>query len=136
MSLPSTVQADSSPIKNTVGKESNWWDHNLWNRKDLSEESLTIMQCIPPKQDTSQNTIEKATEDVLDHKFKITELELDELTEIKLINDGYNSTVVKQESTSRRRSIGDLVERYKKVLEASNCATMKFKKEYIKHETK
>ncbi|XP_025157486.1 uncharacterized protein LOC105182540 isoform X2 [Harpegnathos saltator] len=136
VSLPSTMQANSFIIGNTTGKISHLWDHNLditaRSLFNLSEKPLTTIQCTPTKQSTLQDTIEKTT-DVFDRDFKITKPELDELTEVEFVND--NSVIVKQESTSRRRSISDLVERYKKVLETSNCAIMKFQKECMAYET-
>lgn len=140
VSLPFTVTAQAnSPIRNTTGKECNLWDHNLdiaTSLLSLSQKSLTtVQQYTPTKRNASQNTIEKET-DLFNREFKISKPKLDELTEIKLVDDDKNDNMtVKQESTSRRRSISDLVERYKKVLETSNCAAKKFQKECIEHET-
>lgn len=137
ISLLSNTQANSSIIENTIGKESNSWSNNLdittRSLFNLSEEPVTTAQYTPTKQNISQDTIEE-TADVLNREFKIVKPELDELTEIEFVNDNDKDTVVKRDSTSRRRSISDLVERYKKVLETSNCTTMKFQKECMEHE--
>lgn len=143
MSLSSTARAVDSSVSSTRGKESNLWDHNLditgpRGLFNLSEEPTTITHCTLTKQNASQDTIEQGTEDALNQeKSRIIKPTLDELTEIKFAVDDNkdDNIVVKQESTSKRRSLSDLVERYKRVLEAGNCAEIKFQKEYTKHET-
>ncbi|XP_032686269.1 uncharacterized protein LOC116851192 [Odontomachus brunneus] len=136
ISLSSNTQANSSIIENTIGKEFNSWGSNLDENItrslfNLSEEPVMTAQYTPTN--ISQDTIEE-TADVLNHEFKIAKPELDELTEIEFVNDDNKGIVLKQDNTSRRRSISDLVERYKKVLETSNCATVKFQKECTEYE--
>lgn len=70
---------------------------------------------------------------MFNHEFKTAKPKLNELTEIEFA-DSDKGTVIKRDSTSRRRSISDLVERYKKVLEISSCATTTFQKECMEYE--
>ncbi|XP_070150427.1 uncharacterized protein [Polyergus mexicanus] len=144
ISLPSTGQANSSTIASTVGEMPNISDFNLdviaRGYFNLSEESLAI-PCISTsaqftsiKQNISRDVYQEQTRDKLDHETKINKLKLDDFTEVQFVNDENQGTVVKHENNSRRRSISDLVERYKKLLEVSSSTTIKFQKECKKQE--
>lgn len=139
MSLPSTAQANSSAIANTIGEISNISDFNLDTIAkgyfNLNEESFinTTIPCIstsaqftPIKQNTSRDMSQERTKDKFDHEFKVNKLELDDFTEVHFVNDETKGTVVKHENSSRRQSISDLVERYKKLLEVSDSTMIKF----------
>lgn len=138
MSLPSTAQANSSAIANTIGEMPNISDFNLEtiakSYLNLSEESLInpTIPCIsasaqftPIKQNISKNMSQKQVKDI-DYEFKINKLELDDFTEVQFVNDENKGTVVKHENSSRRQSISDLLERYKKLLEVSNSTMIQF----------
>lgn len=145
MSLPSTAQANSSTIANAIAEMSNISDFNLETiaKGYLSEESLinSTIPCIsasaqftPIKQNTSKNMSQKQAKDKLDCEFKVNKLELDDFTEVQFVNDENKGTVVKQENNSRRQSISDLVERYKKLLEVSNSTMIQFQDKYKEQE--
>lgn len=144
ISLPSTVQANSSTIASTIGEMPNISDFNLdaiaRGYFNLSEESLTIpcistsAQFTPIKQNISRDVYQEQTRDKLDHESKVNKLKLDDFTEVQFVNDENQGTVVKHENNSRRRSISDLVERYKKLLEVSSSTTIKFQTECKKQE--
>ncbi|XP_025267236.1 uncharacterized protein LOC105252987 isoform X2 [Camponotus floridanus] len=139
ISLPSTAQANSSAIANTIGEMPNISDFNLDTIAkgyfNLNEESLinstiscisTSAQFTPIKQNTSRDMSQERTTDKFDHEFKVNKLELNDFTEVQFVSDENKGTVVKHENSSRRQSISDLVERYKKLLEVSNSTMIKF----------
>jgi len=139
MSL-SSEQAHSSVIANTIGEMSSSSDLNLdtvakgfFNRNEESlKASYSSVQYTPTKQTISQVVSRQQAQDKLD-KIKINRPELDEFTEIQFVNDKSKDTVVKHEN-GRRRSISDLVERYKKLLETSNSVTAKLESKCIEYE--
>lgn len=138
MSLPSDVQANSSTIASTM---LNSLDLNLDVAAkgffNLSQDSsLTPVTCTPIKRGRSRDT-SQVTEDIereLNYELKVNKPDLDIITETQLVNEENRDTIIKNGSTTRRRSISDLVERYKKLLEDSNHATMKLKNECIEHD--
>lgn len=143
MSLSSTAQVNSSIcIANTVGEMSSSSDLNLNTIAkgffNSSEESLKIsgssVQFTPIKRNISPVMFQQQVKDKLDREIKVNKPEFDEFTEVQFVNDESKSTVVKHENGSRRRSISDLVERYKKLLEASNSVTAKLENKCIEHE--
>ncbi|KAL6430186.1 hypothetical protein ACFW04_007736 [Cataglyphis niger] len=144
ISLPSTVQANSSTIASTIGEMPNISDFNLDTIArgyfNLGEESLTIpcistsTQFTPIKQNISRDMCQEQTRDKFDQEFKVNKLNLNDFTEVQFMNNENQGTVVKHENSSRRRSISDLVERYKKLLEVSSSTTTKFQKELKKQE--
>jgi len=141
MSLPSAAEANSFAITSTVQEEmSNSSDLNLdtaakslfnWNEESLKVSSV---QFTPIKRNVSQVVSQQQAKDKLDYEIKVNKPELDEFTEIQFVNDETKSTIVKHENSSRRRSISDLVERFRKVLEASNSITAKLENKCIEHE--
>jgi len=141
MSLPSAAEANSFAITSTVQEEmSNSSDLNLdtvakslfnWNEESLKVSSV---QFTPIKRNVSQVVSQQQAKDKLDHEIKVNKPELDEFTEIQFVNDETKSTIVKHENSSRRRSISDLVERFRKVLEASNSITAKLENKCIEIE--
>lgn len=133
LSLPATAQANSSAIVSP-----NLSDFNLdiaargfFNLSEESSTSSTSVQCTPVMK---RNVSKETRRDTLDRQSKVSKPELDELTEVRFVNDENKGTVVKHEHVPRRRSIGDLVERYKKLLEVSNHTTIKFQNECTEHE--
>lgn len=133
MSLPYTAQANSSTIANTIGEMPSSSDLNLdtiakgsfnWSEESLKA-SYSSGQLTPIKRNLSQVMSRQQAKDKLDREIKVTKPELDEFTEVQFVNDESKSIVVKHENGSKRRSISDLVERYKKLLEASNSVTAK-----------
>lgn len=140
MSLPSIAQVNSSTIANTVGEMSSSSDLNLDTIAkgffNWSEESLKIscssVQFTPIKRNISPVMSQQQVEDKLDREIKVNKPEFDEFTEVQFVND--ESIVVKHENGSRRRSISDLVERYKKLLEASNSVAAKLENKCTEHE--
>lgn len=138
MSLPSTAQANSSAIASTAREMSNVSDLNLdamaRDYLNLSEESLTIPHISASAQFTpiksNRNVSQEQTRDKLDYEFKVNKPKLDDFTEVQFVSNENMGTVVKHENSSRRRSISDLVERYKKVLEVSSSTMTKFQNEF------
>ncbi|CAL1674699.1 unnamed protein product [Lasius platythorax] len=137
MSLPPTAQANSSIIESTVGEMPNISNLNLdiiaKGYLNLSEE--TTIPCIsasaqftPVKRNISRNMSQEQARDKLDQEYKVNKPKLDDITEVQFVNDEDKGTVVKHEKSSRR-SIGDLVERYKKLLEVNNSTMIKFQNE-------
>lgn len=94
--------------------------------------SFMPLKSTPIKQNSD---ISEVTEDEgeLNCELKINKSDLNVIKEVQLIDEKENK-VVKSENNSRRRSISDLVERYKKVLELSNYATVKIKNQYMEHD--
>ncbi|XP_011635696.1 uncharacterized protein LOC105426252 [Pogonomyrmex barbatus] len=142
MSLPSTTQANSSAIANAVEEmsekcSSNHLDTIAKEFFNWSEESLKVsyssVQATPIKGNISRIVSQEQAEDKFNRKIKVNKPELDEFTEVKFVNEE-SSTVVKHETSSRRRSISDLVERYKKLLETSNSITAKLQNNYVENE--
>lgn len=142
MSVPSTTQANSSSIVNTVEEMSSSSDLNLdtiakgffnWNEKSLKACPSSV-QFTSIKRNISQVMSQQQAKDKLDHEIKVNKPELDEFIEVQFVNDENESTVVKHESGSRRRSISDLVERYKKLLEVSNSVTTNLENKCIEIE--
>lgn len=142
MSVPSTTQANSSV--NTVGEMSSSSDLNLdtiakgffnWSEESLKA-SYASVQFTPIKRNISRVTSQQQTRDKLNHEIKVNKPEFDEFTEVQFVNDENKSTVVKHENGSRRRSISDLVERYKKLLEVSNSVTTRLENKCVEHEVK
>ncbi|KYN02170.1 hypothetical protein ALC62_06953 [Cyphomyrmex costatus] len=100
-----------------------------WNE----EVSYSSEQLTPKKQNVSKVASQQAKD--LDCEIKVNKPELDEFTEVQILNDDNKGTIVKRENDSRRRSISDLVERYKKILEASNnSVTAKLENKFIDQE--
>lgn len=143
MYLPSTAEANSTAIANcTIEEMSSSPNLNLntiaegfFNR---TEESLKVScsseQLTPIKQNVAQVVSQQQARDKPDREIRVNKPELDEFTEIQFVNDENNGTVVKHEDSSRRRSISDLVERYKKLLEVSNSVTAKLENKCEEHE--
>lgn len=139
MSLPSTAHVNSSAIANTA-EEMSSSDLNLNVAKGLfnwSEESFKVshssVQLTPIKESISEVASERQRVGV-DREVKVSKPELDEFTEIQFVNDE-NKNTVKDENCSRRRSISDLVERYKKLMESSSSVTAKLENKDIEHES-
>ncbi|XP_039305540.1 uncharacterized protein LOC105192958 [Solenopsis invicta] len=142
MSLPSTAQANSSVISNII-EERSTLDFNLdtiakdffnWSEESFKASSSEKMKFTPKKRNISQIISQQQVKDKLDSlEIKVTKPELDEFTEVQFVNDENKGTVVKHESSSRRRSISDLVERYKKLLEVSNSITVELENKCIEH---
>jgi hypothetical protein len=120
MSLPSTAKANSSTITSAIEEIPNLSDLNL----DITPRSLfnSTEESLTPKRNILRDVSEEEAKDKHNHEFKVNKPDLDEFTEIQFTNE--KNVIVKHEN--RRRSISDLVERYKKLLEVSNSATAKF----------
>jgi len=118
MSLPSTAKANSSTITSAIEEIPNLSDLNL----DITPRSLfnSTEESLTPKRNILRDVSEEEAKH--NHEFKVNKPDLDEFTEIQFTNE--KNLIVKHEN--RRRSISDLVERYKKLLEVSNSATAKF----------
>ncbi|XP_012231473.2 uncharacterized protein [Linepithema humile] len=122
LSLPTTAQANSSAFTNTIKKMS---EFNITERRffNLSLTTCTSEQFSPIKQNISQNASQQEEEeerDKVECELKVNKFELDEFTEVCLTNDVNKGVVLEHQNISKRRSISDLVERYKKLLEVSN----------------
>lgn len=79
-----------------------------------------------PTRENSRNVCRFQVED-FDREFKINKLELDEFTEIQYGNDEYKDAVVRHDSRMKRRSISDLVERYKELMKNSESIVIENK---------
>lgn len=140
MSLQSTVQSNSAITSiEEISSSSNFnLDTITKGFFNWSEESFKVsyssVQFTPIKGNVSKVASQQQARNKLDRKIKVNKPELDEFTEVQIVNDDNKSTIVKHENDSRRRSISDLVERYKKILEASNSVTAKLENTYIEHE--
>ncbi|XP_071629792.1 uncharacterized protein [Temnothorax longispinosus] len=141
MSLPSTALANST-IANTIEEASSSSDLNLgtiaegffnWSGEPLKASSSSV-QFTPIKRNVSQVMPRRRVKDKLDREIKVNKPEFDEFTEIQFINDESKGIVEKHENGSRRRSISDLVERYKNLVEAIN--SVKLENECAEHEVK
>jgi hypothetical protein len=141
MSLPPTAQANSSVISNTI-EERPSSDFNLdtiakgffnWSEESFKASCSEKIKFTPKKRNISRIISQQQVKDKLDYEIKVTKPELDEFTEVQFVNDENNGTVVKHESSLRRRSISDLVERYKKLLEVSNSITVELENKCIEH---
>lgn len=106
-----------------------------WSEESFKT-SRSSVQLTPIKQNISPIMSQQQVKEKLDHEIKVNKPEFDEFTEVQFVNNESKSTVVKHENTSRRRSISDLVERYKKLLEASSSVTAKLENKCIEHEIK
>ncbi|KYN21278.1 hypothetical protein ALC57_06377 [Trachymyrmex cornetzi] len=140
MSLQSLTQSNSAVA--SIEEISSSSDFNLdtitksfisWS-KESSTVSYSSAQFAPIKQNVSKVASQQQAKNKLDHKIKVNKPELDEFTEVQIVNDDDKSTIVKHENDSKRRSISDLVERYKKILEISNSVTAKLENTYVEHE--
>jgi len=140
MSLQSTTQCNSAIA--SIEEISSSSDFNLdtitkgfinWS-EESSKISYSSIQFTPIKRNVSKVASQQQVKNKLDHKIKINKPELDEFTEVQIVNDDDKSTIVKHENDSKRRSISDLVERYKKILEVSNSVTAKLENTYVEHE--
>ncbi|XP_071560572.1 uncharacterized protein [Temnothorax nylanderi] len=143
MSLPSTALANST-IANTIEEASSSSDLNLdtiakgffnWSGESLKASSSSV-QFTPIKRNVSQVMPRRQVKDKLDREIKVNKPEFDEFTEIQFINDESKGIVVKHENGSRRRSISDLVERYKDLVVASNSVSVKLENKCTEHEVK
>jgi len=140
MSLQSTTQCNSAIA--SIEEISSSSDFNLdtitkgfinWS-EESSKISYSSIQFTPIKRNVSKVASQQQVKNKLDHKIKINKPELDEFTEVQIVNDDDKSTIIKHENDSKRRSISDLVERYKKILEVSNSVTTKLENTYVEHE--
>ncbi|XP_012064489.1 PREDICTED: uncharacterized protein LOC105627821 [Atta cephalotes] len=140
MSLQSTTQCNSAIA--SIEEISSSSDFNLdiitkgfinWS-EESSKISHSSIQFTPIKRNVSKVASQQQVKNKLDHKIKVNKPELDEFTEVQIVNDDDKSTIVKHENDSKRRSISDLVERYKKILEVSNSVTAKLENTYVEHE--
>ncbi|XP_018045723.1 PREDICTED: uncharacterized protein LOC108685450 [Atta colombica] len=140
MSLQSTTQCNSAIA--SIEEISSSSDFNLdtitkgfinWS-EESSKISHSSIQFTPIKRNVSKVVSQQQVKNKLDHKIKVNKPELDEFTEVQIVNDDDKSTIVKHENDSKRRSISDLVERYKKILEVSNSVTAKLENTYVEHE--
>ena len=140
MSLQSTTQCNSAIA--SIEEISSSSDFNLdtitkgfinWS-EESSKISYSSIQFTPIKRNVSKVASQQQVKNKLDHKIKVNKPELDEFTEVQIVNDDDKSTIVKHENDSKRRSISDLVERYKKILEVSNSVTAKLENTYVEHE--
>lgn len=105
-----------------------------WSEESLKTSCLSA-QFTPIKRNISPVMSQQRVKDKLDRELKVNKPEFNEFTEIQFVNDESKSTVVKHvENSSRRRSISDLVERFKKLLEANNSVTAKLENKCIEHE--
>ncbi|XP_011054848.1 PREDICTED: uncharacterized protein LOC105146357 [Acromyrmex echinatior] len=129
MSLQSTTQSNSSDFNlDTITKGFINWS------EESSKVSYSSIQFTPIKRNVSKVASQQQVKNKLDHKVKVNKPELDEFTEVQIVNDDDKSTIIKHENDSKRRSISDLVERYKKILEVSNSVTTKLENTYVEHE--
>ena len=137
LSLPTTAQANSSAFTSTIEKMSfNITERSFFN---LCEEYLTT--CTSKQlssiktPNTSPGASQQQEKDKVECEFKTNKFELNEFTEICLANDESKGAVLERKETSRRRSISDLVERYKKLLESNEgTATVNSQNECAEHE--
>ncbi|KYN37492.1 hypothetical protein ALC56_08149 [Trachymyrmex septentrionalis] len=140
MSLQSTTQSNSAIA--SIEEISSSSDFNLdtitkgfinWS-EEPSKVSYSSIQFTPIKRNVSKVASQQQVKNKLDHKIKVNKPELDEFTEVQIVNDDDKSTIIKHENDSKRRSISDLVERYKKILEVSNSVTAKLENTYVEYE--
>lgn len=129
LSLPTTAQANSSAFTSTMKKMS---EFNITERRFFNLSLTTSEQLSPIKQNTLQDASQQQEEDKIECGLKVNKFELDEFTEVCLTSNETKDTVLEQ-NVSKRRSISDLVERYKKLLEASNSATINLQNDCIEH---
>ncbi|XP_011867013.1 PREDICTED: uncharacterized protein LOC105561552 [Vollenhovia emeryi] len=105
---------------------------------NLSEESFKTCnspaQCTPIKQTISQVTSRQQAQETFDCEIKVNKPELDEFTEVQFVNDDSKGKVVKYDSSNKRASIGDLVERYKKLLEVGSSVTRELENKCTEYE--
>ncbi|EZA54921.1 uncharacterized protein LOC105279589 isoform X2 [Ooceraea biroi] len=132
MSLPSTTKANSSAITSATGEMPNLSDLNL----DITPRgffSSTEDPATPLKRNILKEMPEEKLKDERDREVKVNKPDLDEFTEIQFATE--KNVIVKHENAhKRRRSISDLVERYKKLLEASNTVATNFQSECTEYE--
>lgn len=123
MSLLPTEQAASSTFMNPIEEMPSLLNFNLditarsfFNSNEGSACDST--SCSPMKENSSRNVSHLQAGD-FNYELKINKPELDEFTEIQYGNDENKGTVIKHENRKKRRSISDLVERYKNLLKNS-----------------
>ncbi|KAG7201591.1 hypothetical protein KM043_004335 [Ampulex compressa] len=128
MSIPCSTKANSTVMASAIEEMHNTSDFNLnaaaKNLFNLSTETIMPEKLSPIKVDKMPEAFENSENScvVIETRSKISEI--DELTEIEFVNTCEKNLVVKTEGNqNKRRSISDLVERYKKLLEVSNCTT-------------
>lgn len=74
-----------------------------------------------------QNILQDVSKKKATDECKVNKVDPNESSKIQFANN--EGLIVKHENVRKRRSISDLVERYKKLLEASNSTTTKFQSE-------
>lgn len=133
MSLLPPEQAASSTFMNPIEEMSSLLNFNLditaksfFNSNEGSACDLT--HCSPMKETSSRNVSHVQAED-FDYELKINKPKLDEFTEIQYGNDESKGTVIKHENRTKRRSISDLVERYRNLLKNSESVENKCMRE-------
>ncbi|CAL7946209.1 unnamed protein product [Xylocopa violacea] len=122
LSIPCTSKANSTTIANNIEEIHDISELSLnISSKSLCNISIevTTPEKLTVRQNKSENTSE--TEDVInDFPDKANMLNMCETIKIETENNYDNNFTKTEQSHQRRRSIGDLVERYKKLLETRN----------------
>lgn len=121
VSIPCSSKANSTVLSNVIEKMHDVSELSL----DISAKSLcnlsaefTTPDKLIVKQNKSEN-ISKIEDIINDFRNKDDVLNICEI-DIEIKNNNDNNIIETKQAKQRRQSIGDLVERYKKLLEASN----------------